>query len=124
MATIEEGLLAYIEANIPSAGKGYPLDVPQDAAYPAFAYQVISETKIMAHDGPLKLRKTRIQITFIAATYAAAKSASNELAARLDGFKGWMLDRSVQYCETETSDDWADIHQLPVAKLDVKLNYQ
>jgi hypothetical protein len=124
MATIEEALLAHIEANVPEAGKGFPLDVPQDEAYPAFAYQTIDDTRPLAHDGPLKLHKARVQITFIAANYGQAKGAANALSNSLDGYKGMMNGVSVQFCKTTASDDWADIHQLPVVRLDVMVNYK
>ena len=121
--SIEASLLAKIEADVPAAGKGYPLDVPQDAA-PAWAYQTIDDEGLLAHNGPLNFYKARVQITLIAVDYATAKSLSAAVRVALDGFKGNMHGTQVEYCKTTISDDWADLHKLPVARLDVMINYK
>ena len=121
--SIEASLLAKIQADVPSAGKGYPLDVPQDAA-PAWAYQTIDDEPVLAHNGPINFRKARVQITLIAVDYSTAKTLSTAVRTALDGFKGVMYGTQVEYCKTTISDDWADLHKLPVARLDVMINYK
>ncbi len=128
--TIEEGLKAYIEAQVSGIGKGYPIDVPQDADYPAFAYQTIDDDELLAHDGPTGFVSARIQISIVAkdtdtsSGYGASKALANSLRAKLDGFQGNMNGVQVDYCKTTAADDWAEIHQLPVQSVDVILRYQ
>ena len=121
--SIEASLLAKIQADVPAAGKGYPLDVPQDAGT-AWAYQTIDDEAVLAHGGPINFRKARVQITLMAVDYATAKTLGAAVRTALDGFKGTMYGTQVEYCKTTISDDWADLHKLPVARLDVMINYK
>lgn len=123
MATIEEGLIAYVEANVASAGKGYPMQVPQDAAYPAWSYQVTGDEQSLALDGPMAWYEARFSLSFLSVTYANSKAAANALRAALDGYRGAMGGKTVQFCKALVSDDWADLHDMPVARLEVTINY-
>lgn len=124
MASIEEGLKQFVETVCPAAGKGYPEQVPQDAALPSFAYQTTSDDATLAHDRSVQQRKASIAVMFICATYAASKAAANTLKGFLDGYRGYMGSALVDFCKTTSSDDWAEIHQLPVARLDVTIRYR
>jgi len=74
----------------------YPLVVPQDATLPAIAYQVITGSGILAHDGPTSLNNKRVQFACVGATYAAAADLADALAALLRGFKGQLGSAGVQ----------------------------
>lgn len=129
MATIEEGLKAFIEAQVASAGKGFPQEIPVDADFPAWAYTVISDEEWLSHGGRTGLVKARIQCDFLAKESGGLSDVANvkaiATAARnaLDGYQGLMGSVTVDYCHVELTDDWADIHQLPVQRFDVMLTY-
>jgi hypothetical protein len=124
MATIEEGLISFIESNVASAGKGYPLLVPQDAAYPAWSYEVTTEEQTLTHSGPAGWYEVRVTVLFIGTTYALARAAADALRSALDGYVGAMGTRTVQYCHVSNqSASWADLHDMPAARLDLILNY-
>lgn len=129
MPTIEVGLKAYIEAQVASAGNGYPREVPVDADFPAWSYFCVSDDELLAHDGPTGFASARIQCDFIAkdtgsaSAYAVTKTIATAVRNALDGFQGSMGGVTVDYCKTELTDDWAEIHQLPVQRFDVILRY-
>ena len=92
--TIEEALNIYLLAtssvtNIVST-RIYPNVIPQDAAMPALAYQRISASRDMAHDGPAGMAYPRFQLTCLATTYGGAKALCNALRVALDGYRGLM----------------------------------
>jgi hypothetical protein len=128
--TIEEALKAFVETNVPSAGPGYPLQVPGDAGLPAWSYQTVDDDQLLAHDRPTGFHKARIQLDLMAteagglSDYANAKAIAAAAIAALDGYQGSMSGIDVDYCHAIPSDDWADIHQLPVQRLDVRINYR
>lgn len=130
MSSIQEGLVAYLEAQVPSAGKGYPLEVPQDASYPAWSYQVIDDEQVISHGGRIKYFKARIQIDILVqgsasiGAYAKAAGLAASMRAVLDGYKGNMGTVPVKYCKTMLSDDWAELHNLPAERLDVMVHYK
>jgi hypothetical protein len=130
MTTLVEGLKAYLEAQVPAIGAAYPVVVPQDAAYPAWSYQVIDDGQMLSHSGGTKYAKARVQIDIMAketaslSGYGAAQGLASQVRAALDGFKGSMSGVAVKYCKTTLSDDWADIHDLPVASVDVIVHYK
>lgn len=129
MATIEEGLKAYIETNVTAAGKGYPQEVPADAAFPAWSYNVISDSELLSHGGRTGFATARIQCDFMAketaskSDYAIIKEISVTARNALDGYIGAMGGVTVDKCKVELNDDWADIHKLPVQRFDVILKY-
>lgn len=129
MPTIEEGLLSYIETAVTAAGKGYPIEVPSDAAFPAWAYQTISDNEMLSHAGRSGFATARIQLDFMAketaskSDYAIIKEIAVSARNALDGFKGSLGGVTVDYCKVELTDDWADVHKLPVQRFDVILNY-
>ena len=130
MTTMVEGLKAYIEAQVPTAGKGYPYEVPQDADYPAWSYQAIDDDQLLAHSGGTGFYTARLQLDFMAketvteSDYAIIKTIAASVRTKLDGFRGNMNGVQIEYCKTTQSDDWADIHKLPVQRFDVTINYK
>ena len=130
MTTIAEGLKAYFEAQVTAIGKGYPVEVPQDAGYPSWSYQIIDDDQMLSHSGGTGYSKCRIQIDIMAketallSGYGVAQGLARSVRIALDGFKGTMGGVQVEYCKTTLSDDWADIHNLPVASVDVIIHYR
>lgn len=129
MTTLVEGLKAYLEAQVTSIGNGYPVEVPQDASYPAWSYQVIDDDQSLTHSGATGFSQARVQIDIMAqetaslSGYGAAKGLADAVRTKLDGFSGTMGGVTVGYCHVTMSDDWADIHNLPVASIDVLISY-
>ena len=130
MTTIQEGLRTYLEAQVPSAGKGYPMNVPQDAAYPAWSYQVIDDDQLLSHSGGTGFFKARIQIDVMAqetaslSAYGNAAGIASLMRTALDGFKGTMSGVQVEFCKIMLSDGWAELHNLPTRNFDVMINYK
>lgn len=129
MTTLEEGLKAYIEAQVTAAGKGYPLEVPQDADFPAWAFQTVDDEQVVGHGGGTGFVRARMQLDFMAeetadeSDYDIIKQIASAARAALDGYRGNMNGVQVKFCRTTLSDDWADIHKLPVQRFDVLINY-
>lgn len=130
MTTVQEGIVGYIEVQVPEAGKGYPIQVPQDAAYPAWSYQLIDDDQLLSHGGGTGFNKARIQIDLLAkeanglSAYGSAFAIARLIRAKLDGFKGMMNGVQVEYCKTMLSDGWAELHNLPTVSFDVMINYK
>lgn len=130
MTTIQEGLVAYIQAEVPAAGKAYPLEIPQDAGDCAWAFQVIDDDQLLSHGGGTGFHKARIQIDLVVkptatqGAYEIASGIAQQMRAKLDGFRGTMGGVQVHYCKTTQSDDWAELHKLPAINFDVLINYK
>jgi hypothetical protein len=129
MTTLVEGLLVHLESQVPAIGHGYPIEVPQDAAYPAWSFQVVDDDQVLSHSGGTGYSKARVQVDIMAqetsdlSGYGVAQGLARSVRSALDGFKGTMGGVQVEYCKTTLSDDWADIHKLPVASIDVMIHY-
>jgi hypothetical protein len=124
MATIEEGIVAFVEASVASAGKGYPVQVPQKASYPAWAYEVTGDVESLTHSGRTGWHEARVSLLFLAASYSTVKGIANALRAAFDGYVGAMGTKTVQYCHVvNVADTWADMHDMPAARLDLVINY-
>lgn len=130
MTVLKEGLVTYVEAQVPAAGKGYPYEVPQDANFPAWSYKVIDDDQLLHHQGGTGFYRARVQLDFIAhetadkSDYQVVNEIAASVRAVLDGFKGDWSGVKVKYCKTTVNDDWADIHKLPVQRFDVLINYK
>ena len=129
MTDILQGLVAYIEANVTAAGKGYPLEVPQDANYPAWSYELVDDERLIAHDGKTSYSKARIQIDVMDdadathSGYYNTRTATLALRNALDGFSGNLGGVTVEFCKTSVSDGLADAHNLPYESFDAMIQY-
>jgi hypothetical protein len=127
---IQQGLVAYLEAQVSAAGKGYPVEVPQNADYPAWTYQVIDDEQLIAHGGGTGFYRARVQIDVMAeetaslSAYGNAAGIAQAMRAKLDGYRGLMGTVAVKFCKTVVSDDFAELHQLPSVRFDVLVNYR
>lgn len=130
MSSVQEALVAYLEAQVSDAGKGYPLLIPQDADYPAWTYQVIDDDQVLAHGGGTGLYFARVQIDMMAdktateGAYELSAGLAAQMRAVLDGFRGTMGSIPVHYCKTTLSDDYGELHELPSVRFDVMINYR
>ena len=129
MATIQEGLKSYIETNVTSAGYGFPLEIPQGEAFPAWSYRVVDDDVLLSHAGRAGFCKARIQLDVMAkeanskSDYENSLTVANALRAALDGYKGAMGSATVYYCHTTANDDYSDIFELPYVSIDVVIHY-
>ena len=129
MSSIEEGLVAYLEAQVTAAGKGYPQQIPQDVET-GWAYTVISDNQTIGHGGGVNFYKARIQMdlkavpTASASAYKVALGLRQAIRVKLDGYKGAMGGAAVQFCKTEISDEWADAQESPSTRFDILINYK
>lgn len=128
MSSISEGIKAYLEAEVPTAGQGYPMEVPQDVT--GWSYIVVSDEQLLAHSGATNFYKARVQIDLVAAAtptqsaYLVALGLRKLMRDKLDGYKGAMGTVSVRYCKTEISDEWAETRQGPATRFDILVNYK
>lgn len=128
MSSIQEGLVTYLEAQVSSAGHGYPNEVPQGVT--GWAYSVVSDAQEIGHGGALNFYKARIQIDLMYAATAtkSAYKVTQEIAASmrtaLDGYKGAMGGATVEFCKTEITDEWASNMESPSTRFDIVINYK
>lgn len=111
---IEEGLWARLTGSpdvwLLAERRVYPAVIPQDAPYPAVAYQRISTVRDLAHDGPAGMALARFQVTCVAETYAQARALANAVRETLDGFRGEMSGTTVHECAIENDvDDYNEV---------------
>ena len=66
----------------------YPNAIPQNATFPAIAYQVISTDRNYRHAGQSNNALPRIQITVEAASYSSVVAVCAAVRAALSGYKG------------------------------------
>lgn len=94
---IEEGLYAFLAAQLPAiGGRVYPDKLPQEPVLPAVTYRKVSGPRVHSHDGPSSLAHPRFQVSCWAATYAEAKDLSEDVRQALDGYTGAMDGEQVQ----------------------------
>ena len=131
MTVLEEGVKAYIEAQVTAAGKGYPIEVPVDADFPAWSFETLSDEQQLSHQGAMGYYQARLELLFMAqetasvSAYGVVKGIAASVRAKLDGYKGMMGSAvSVKFCRTTLDDEWADIHKLPVQRFDVVIHYR
>lgn len=73
----------------------YPNIVPIDATLPAIAYQRISASSEMAHDGPAGYAQARLQITMIDDDYGDCKALAAAVKAALNGYSGTAASQKI-----------------------------
>lgn len=121
--TIETALASFVESV--SGLKLYPILVPQNATLPAISYQVIRDDQVLYHGSQSNFYKAQIQLSVVCANYEQAVNLRNVLRNALDGYTGNMAGiKQVFRCSTSMSDDWAELHELPAARLDVSISYR
>ena len=69
-------------------GRIYPLRLPQNPTFPAVTYQRVSTTAQTAHDGPVSLLTTRLQLDVWGERYADVKYVAELLHLALLGWSG------------------------------------
>ncbi len=127
-AVISAGLIAFIASNVPSAGNGYPSEVPQGIT--GWAYSVVSDNQEIGHSGPMNFYKARIQVDlqYEATASKSAALVTHEIAdamrTALNGYKGAMGSANVKFCKTEITDDWASAAEKPSIRFDILMNYK
>ena len=126
---IEAALVAYIKtvAEITgligsgSSARIYPLKLPQNPAYPAVTYQVISSPR--HHD--IEVAYPRIQYTSFARTYGQAKELADLLRLNLQRLKGVLSGVPIKQIEYINSIDFyqddAGVYFIPQ---DFKIIYE
>lgn len=98
------------------ATRCYPLSVPQDAAKPALAYQLISNVPVRGHDGFGNLSRSRVQFSCVANSYEGAKALAVALRHCWESFRGTVLGvRLAAWVENE----FDAAPESPVRRLDV-----
>jgi len=127
--TIEQALYKYLVADAGVAEqigtRLYPMTIPQEAERPAAAYQVISQTEIMDHDGYSKLTTCRVQLTCQADSYGAVKVLARTLEQALRGYRGKMGDIQVDGGEILNEfDGYGSVGGVYTTRVDVGLMYR
>ncbi len=125
MVTIEEAVVArmgaYNELSALIGTRLYPMVIPQDAAQPAIAYQVISGVPERSHTGFSTLTTTRFQFTCQAETYSAAKALSKAVRHCWDGFRGSIGSRWIGGAFVENELDLGP--EAGVRRVDVRIQH-
>lgn len=99
----------------------YPAPIPQDAALPALAYQLISQPGQYAHhEGDIGLRRSRVQLTARATDYARIRALLSALSAALSGYRGTTGSTHFQAIfEDNVRDEWAERFERGVGRMDL-----
>jgi hypothetical protein len=110
-----------------ATGGVYWLSVPQDSSKRPHVvmFEVYGE-RDLTHGGESGLLMKRVQMDFIAATYADAVMMREDTAAALNGFKGTMIGTTVDLIEhiADSPDSIEDGSTLYMASADFEIHYQ
>lgn len=126
--TLLSGLVSWMSSNVASAGNAYPFEVPQGVS--GWSYYVVSNVQTIGHAGAQNFYTMRIQIDLqysesgSNSPYKATKTVADAMRTALDGYKGAMGSATVEFCKTETTDDWAPSAESPSVRFDIVLNYK
>lgn len=74
----------------------YPVDLPQNATFPAVRVSHVSDSRVVSSRRDLGLASPRIQIDAFGASYKAAADLAQLILRRLSGYRGRMGSREVQ----------------------------
>ena len=92
MIRIEAGIyyLLHTDAAVLAlvAARIYPITIPQDPTLPALAYQLISPSSLIAHDGLCGTGYSRYQITGFDDDYDVLIDLMNKVRVAMGGYKG------------------------------------
>lgn len=131
-STLEKSLYAGMVNDITIGGlvgtRVYPLIVPATSLLPAIAYQVITGSGIVAHDGATGLETKRVQLACVGAVYDDAVLLADAVSDRFRGFAGQLGIGGVQveFCEDVNQTD-GQVDEFPsgyVRYLDIVFFYK
>lgn len=90
----------------------YPSVLPDKPTFPSVVYQVISNEQTFTHDGPVALRRPRVQIDVWSRRRLEAEAIESAIISALVGYRGpmgdvdytagWGLEISTDIYEQET----------------------
>ncbi len=119
--TIEQALRDHLlaDTNISSvvATRVYPLELPQNPAFPSITYQIISDEPTYTQDGDSGLDRPRIQIDTWAETYSESISLAALIRSRLSGFRGTVSGKEIQGIFRDSSRDFREVLADGVTKI-------
>ncbi len=103
---IDEGLVTYLQANVPTiAGRVHASKLPPSPVFPCLTYFEVSHVPDNTHDGFSGLTVSRFQVTSWTAgvrsggtDYAGAKTLAAEVETALNAFRGLMGTTQVDSC--------------------------
>lgn len=124
MTTISEVLVARMNAyaglTALIGARLYPLRIPQTAALPAAAYQIIDSPKTNSHSGSSHLARSRVQFTCHGETLAQAEAVAAQIATCWDGVRGTLSGLRIDGTFAESArQDYSETHAAPILRLDV-----
>ena len=100
----------------------WPLTIPQDAAMPAMAYQVISDVPVYAHHGANGVSRARIQLT-MQGSYSQLVALRYAVLSAVHSFRG-SGSVDVQSSQVEnTIDGYGPSSERAVRRMDIVLWY-
>ncbi len=116
MVSFRAGLYEFLAEQVPVAAlvsdRIYPSVLPDKPVLPAVVYQVVSNEQTFTHDGPVPLRRPRIQLDVWAKRRLDAERVEGALMAALVGYRGpmgavdytsgWGLELSTDLYEQDT----------------------
>lgn len=126
---IEDALCAYL-LSMPGvveqiADRLDPLVIRQDSLLPAAAYQRVSSSGHLAHDGLVGMAKAVIQFSVQASTYRATRRVVQEMTGALDGHRGVMGTVQVDRCKVlSVYDGYSTTGANPVVRFDLEVLYR
>lgn len=98
--SIEAGLVAHLKTHpgvsALAGSRVYPLKIPQNAAFPALAYRLVSNPHEEAHDRDPGLARARFQIDVLARSYNNAIAVRDAIRVSLKGLRGQLGTVPVQ----------------------------
>lgn len=124
MSAIEAALYSHLTGNERIAAlvgdRVYPETIPQEAPFPAIAYQKVSGFPMGVHSGRLNLSESVIQVTISASDYADAKEIANliKLWFPFRGFLGNLVEIYSSRVQVEV-DGYGPQIEAPTVRLDL-----
>ena len=104
----------------------YPLILPDQAAFPAVTYQVVSSMEEQTLDGPTGIFTARVQVDAWSASYGETKAVAAAIRTLLDGFDGALPDGTVvanMWLADSPADSFSPEPRLFRTQQDFKLIY-
>lgn len=96
MVSFRAGLFEFLAEQAPIAAlvsdRIYPSVLPDKPTLPAVVYQVVSNEQTFTHDGPVALRRPRVQLDVWSHRRLEAERIESAIIAALVGYRGPMGD--------------------------------